>query len=27
MHVRDGEFTHRWALGDDTEAIARIFAT
>jgi ketosteroid isomerase-like protein len=27
LHVRDGEFTHRWALGDDTEAIARIFAT
>ena len=20
LHVRDGEFTHRWALADDTEA-------
>ncbi|HJS71848.1 MAG TPA: nuclear transport factor 2 family protein [Acidimicrobiia bacterium] len=27
MHVRDGKFTHRWALGDDTAAIARFFAT
>jgi len=25
LHVRDGEFTHRWALADDTEAIARFF--
>lgn len=27
MHVENGKFTHRWALADDTEAIAKIFAT
>lgn len=26
LHIEDGEFTHRWALADDTEAIARMFA-
>ena len=26
LHVRDGEFTHRWALADDTEKIAQFFA-
>ncbi|HEX6947311.1 MAG TPA: nuclear transport factor 2 family protein [Acidimicrobiia bacterium] len=26
LHVRNGEFTHRWAFADDTEAIARFFA-
>lgn len=26
LHVEDEKFTHRWALADDTDAIARFFA-
>jgi hypothetical protein len=27
LHVRNNKFTHRWALADDTAAIADFFAT